>query len=496
MKRLLSGAILVLLAVSFVQAQGDLERSDKMTLFVYPVQYGKHAQNVTHNRKEWTQKEFYEIFVLTFQRFDFITLPESTNLSEFVTDASGYMDSHAKEMVQKRNEEDGRIGETLVTLDDLKNTIQNSYLFVPKFNRVKQEKDDDGNTYFEMEIEMEVYRVIDGEKLTTLHVGAGSVGTLFGTIMNITANAVSDVESVYQNTVSGYFEELKTSIRKMDEFSLKALVTMSNYNSFHFDLGKDFGVRLDGRYKVWRLNAEGERVRMLAFGKVRDIEENSSRAQILIGGATWGDQVVEAAAIGLNIVPIVGAIPMELKGFDQFADGAHYRLPDGNDYGAVVWALPEDSKGYRASIGISLEYNTAWITGISELYLMAEGSWVPVSNMFVYNGNIGLEKKYYFRRFGLFGIVKLGVLGIDFMETEIKGDDYVDASDASVIGIGGDLGAEVILTPNVSLQGRLGWYGFPEQHVISAISFNDGELHHASVRSVGLTYKVAVLITL
>ncbi len=489
-------ALLLVVAAASSFAQGELERSDKKTLFVYPVQYGRHAQNVPHNRQQWVQQEFYGIFVATFQRFDFVTLPESTDLHEFLSDASAYMDAHAKEMVQKRKEEDGRIGETLVTLEDLKKTIQHSYLFVPTFTKVKQEKNKDGDVFYQMEFELDIYRTLDGEKVTTLEVGPASLGVVFGALMNITAGAFDKNESAFRNTVTGIFEDAKTQIRKMDEFALKALITMADFNSFHFDLGKDFGVRLDGRYKVWRLNADGERVDMLAFGKVREIEDNTSRAQMLIGKAGWGDQVVESAAIGLNIIPVLGASPLELKGFDQFSDGVVYRLPEGgNNYGAITYALPEDAKGYRASIGVSLEYNLAWLLGVSELYLVAEGDWMPVSNLMVFSGMGGIEKKIYFRRLAVFGMVKAGVIGVNFMEVEIKDSDHVDADDGRVFGIAGDLGAELLITPNIALQGRLGWYGFPSQTVITAVDQN-GDLHQAQVRSVGLTYKAALIIML
>ncbi|MDP8208797.1 MAG: hypothetical protein P9L92_19190 [Candidatus Electryonea clarkiae] len=498
--------LLILLSLSLLStalfAQGDLERSKKKTLFVFPVQFGKNAQGVTVERQEWVQRQFYETFVSSFERFDFIAMPADASLNPFLDNAKTYMEEHARELVQKRKGKDGRIGEARVTLEDLIIAVDDGYAFVPEFDKIKKKKikKDDGSKRIEWEIfgHIDIYRTSDKVNVGKVNGSTEGVGALLGGLRGMidemgVPSGVKDAEKLFRSNVNGVYDEMKTKIRKMEEFSLKAVVTSSNFNSFKFDLGSDFGVRIDRRYMVWQMNEAGKRTDMLAFGKVRKIEQSESRAQILIGNAQRGSQVVEAAKFGVNISPTIGIIPFETKGFDQLGDPLIFDFSDSE----FIYDLPDDAKGYRASIGVNIEYDAGWLLSTPEVYVTVDGGWIPVGGLNVYNAMAGIQKKVYFRRLAVFGTVKYGIFGISFVDTDFFDDPNVEETDdAQVFGLGADLGGELLLTPTVALQGRIGWIGFPEQTVMTVFSFSDFEFYTPSVRAVGLTYKLTLAITI
>ncbi len=485
-----------------VYAQGDIQHSDKKTLFIFPISYAYKARNTPDKHKKWLSEKLLKTFVTDFERFDFVEMPAGSNLDEFLEDADKYLGEHAREIAQKYVDRDGRIREARVTLDDLKKAVENGYAFAPRFKKIKKtetkkEKKKKKVISYEIDAHFDIYRTVDRKKIARIKGSSSGVGGLLGIFHGFVENIgiFNDDTSQFRATAEGVYQEIKTRIRQMDEFSLKAQVVSSNFNSFKIGIGKDFGVKLDRRYRVWELDSGGRKSKSIAFGKVRKILPKESNIQILIGTAPRGSQVIEDAKFGLSVIPHVGMLPFETKGFDQFGDGFILRLsPD-----EIAWTydLPRDESGSKFSIGVNLQYNIAWLTGQSELYLTIDGSLVPMMDLAVYNAMLGIEKKYYFRRLAVFGAVKYGIFGANFNEVEFFDDpDVEEAADAEIWGVGADIGGELLVTPNVALQARLGYIVFPEQTVLTAYDFSDNKFKSASIRAVGLTYKLSLLFTI
>ena len=501
MKRgLLIGMAFLLVLTSALPVQAQLQRSEKKTLFVFNTQYAKSFDHMNSKRQRWARDKFEETFVTTFERFDFIDVQADGPVDSFLVDANAYLEQHAQELVQLRKEPDGRIGEARVTLDDLIAAVNNGYAFVPKFDKVKREKikqEKGGYRYeFHIDAHIDIYRTSDKIKLTTVRGSSDAIGGVLGAMKMMASAALlgegenDKEERAFKTAIEGVYEQMKTTIRKMDEFSLKAVASDTDLNGFTIDLGKDFGVRMDRRYKAWSLNLQGERIKMEAFGKVRKIEQERSRVQVLIGQVGEGDQVIEDARFGLNIAPMVGIIPWKAEGFDEI-DGLSFNFLDPN----VVFALPPDEEGRKLNIGLQLEYNTAWLVGISELYLVAEGGLVPVKNMTVWQGMGGLRKKWYFRRYAVFGTIKLGGIGVDFIDTDFLDDPNVEeGSDATVYGVGVDVGGEVLLSPDIALKGQIGFAGFPKQTVL--LVYDGSDIRSAQITSAGVTFAFTLSWTL
>jgi len=502
LKTILLLSFSLLLPLQVIAQNGNLQRSEKKTLFVFPVDFNGRTMEVPKGDISWAEKEFIDLYVNTFERFDYVEMPNADDFQEFLADSKTYIEEHAREIVQKRKTPDGRIREARVNLDDLKKAVKNGYIFRPRVTKVdkhvKKVKDQDDEIYFDVNARIDIYRTFTGEKITRI-IGSSDdpsamIGQFKAMAMGRFISSGSEKErasSIFKNTLSGVYEQMKVDVRKMDEFQLKAVAYDTGMNGFSIGLGADFGVRKDRRYKAWSLNSEGKKDKMLAFGKARKIEENKSRIQILIGSVGAGDQVLEDARFGLNIGPHVMGIPWKAEGFDEM--GILFNTIDPN----IVFDMPPDEEGGKLNIGLQLEYNIAWITNVSELYIIAEGGWIPVEDMMAWNGMLGLRKKAYFRRVGLFGTVKVGAIGLEFLDTDIFDDpDVEEGDDATVIGAGVDIGAEILITPNWTFKGQVGFYGFPKQTVLSGWDTSDGEWKSAQITSAGVTIGFGLTYTL
>jgi hypothetical protein len=206
---------------------------------------------------------------------------------------------------------------------------------------------------------------------------------------------------------------------------------------------------------------EGGGERMVAFGKVRKIEDNKSHAQILLGGGvTEGDQVVEKAAFGININPYGGLVPLTIETGDD----------DYDTDGSTIWA------------GLIVEYNIAQFTNISELYPVIEVGLVGVPEGSAYNANIGIMKKFYFRNIAVFGVAKYGMIEITYS------DFGVDEEKVELWGVGLEVGAEFMFHPNAAIQARMGYAAFAETEI--------ADIPGTSAEAAGLTFRAGVMFTL
>lgn len=474
--------------------EGDLQRSEKLTLFVYPMKFSQDAKDMPDRDREWAREKFRETFVTTFERFDYVEMPAEANLDSFLANADVYMGEHAREFVQFRKQTDGRIGEARVTLKDLMRAVDNGYVFMPVFEKAEwrePKKEEKGDPHWFIETSLEIWHTASREKITTLHANSLGLGALVGAFKQIATGEIGATgdskRQELHNNVDGIYEDLKHRVRQMDQFSLKAVAFNTSLNHFSIDLGHDFGVRMDRQYMAWSQDAEGNRTEMNAWGKVRHVHPNSADLQTLIGRVGEGDQVVEFSRIGLNLTVFAGITPFETDGFNEI-EGFYFNITNTE----LGYTLPSDSKSPRAQLGLSLEYDLAPIINVTELYIVLEGSVIPVPGVFTSQGMGGLRKKYYFRRFGLYWTLKGGVINAEFLDTEIFDDENVDKGpDGTVFGLGADAGFEFWLSPRSFLRAQASFQGFPEQMVILVID-QSGDLRDGRIASAGIAYTVTL----
>ncbi len=467
---------------------GGLIRSEKKTLFIFPTLYESGVKDLKNEDRDWAHKQFFETFVSTFERFDFVEMRGEANLDSFLANADQYMADHAREFVQKRKEPDGRIGEARVTLDDLIKAVKNGFVFVPVFDEIKIEKPKKDSPNYSTSMHIDIWRTSTREKIGSVSASGKGIGALVGAFKQLMVGNVAgkdDLQQDLHNKIDGMYEVMKNKIQNMDEFSLKSIAFDTGFSGFSIDLGKDFGVRMDRQYKVWSLNDEGMPYKAEGWGKVRNVEQDRSRIQLLIGSVGEGDQVIEYSKLGLHLSGQVGITPFKLQGFDEMRGLIKINVLDQN----IVFALPSDASGDRAIFGLTAEYDIAWIIDIPELYLVAEGGWIPVTGMTAAQATMGIRKKMFFRRLGVWGTVKAGAIDIEFIDTDVFDNPTVkEGPDARVYGAGVDVGGEVLLTPDWSFRGQIGFTGFPKQVVLIVYDTSDGKWKQATISSAGVTF--------
>ncbi|MFH0883993.1 MAG: hypothetical protein V2A56_13470, partial [bacterium] len=487
-RRLLAVLLLIALSSPPAFAQGTLQKSEKKTLFIFPVRYEQGVKDFKESDRSWARKQFFETFVSTFERFDFVEMTGEANLDSFLANADLYMADHAREFVQKRKEPNGRISEAMVTLDDLISAVNNGFVFVPVFDEVDLKEPKDKPKYYFTSMYMDIWNTATREKIGTVSSNSRGISALVGAFKQLSTGQVggkSDLEQELHNKIDGMYEDLKNQISSRDEFSLKAIAFDTGFSGFSIDLGKDFGVRMDRQYKVWSLNNEGFPYKVEGWGKVRKVEEDRSRIQLLIGSVGEGDQVIEYSKLGIHLSGQIGLTPFNLAGFNEMSDRLLINVLDPN----IIFTLPSDASGDQVILGFSAEYNIAWITNVSELYLVAEGGLIPVSGMMAWQGTMGIRKKIFFRRLGVWGTVKFGAIGVDFLDTDMFDNPQVEKGpDAQVYGAGVDVGGEILLSPDWSFRGQIGLTGFPKQVVLLVYDTADGKFKSATISSAGVTF--------
>jgi len=480
---------LPILFISTAVAQtGNLQESERKTLFVFPIEFEGESIGIPEDDTLWTSEYFHEVFVRTFERFNYIQLPEPEGKEAFLSDARTYLEEHAREIVQKQKEPDGRIREVRVTLTDLINAIENGYVFFPEINQVEgiREYSTANGFKYVVKAKLDIYNAGNGSHIETIKGDSERGSSKLGLLESLTRGLpeIKDTGDpktrIFRTTTAGVYQQMKNTIRQTPEFQLKAVAFDTDLNAFSVNLGKNLGVRKDKRYKVWSLDHKGRPNQMLAFGKVRRVEGDHSRVQILIGSVGEGDQVLEDARFGLNIGPQLSLIPWNLKGYDSNID------------------VVELKDGSRVSFGHVSEYNIAWFINISELYVYTESSLYTSGDLDIVSGMVGFRKKFYVNRVGLFGTVKAGGRGTGF---EGKEDVFLEGNvkkgDATgSLGYGYDIGLEYLLNPNLALKSKLSFVNFPEKTLLEVLDPSNGEWKSVTISSTGITFGIALTYTL
>ncbi|HEX05405.1 MAG TPA: hypothetical protein ENH10_09690, partial [Bacteroidetes bacterium] len=435
--QILIAFLFLLASTSFAEEQA-LHQSVKKQLFVFPVEFDRNASQLDRKQRRYFENALMRELVYNFPRFAFYEMPAGSNIDDFLANANEYLLEHAQEIKQKRVDTGGRYGEAPITLDDLQQIVENGYAFVPRMTEGKLEK----NSWV-LEAEIKMYRTHDQSYLGKVSGSTKGLGGLMAlNVLDVLesidkdhregkAPDVGELTDLYHRKVTGVVSELRTNLRKADEFAIYAIVTKVEANKFTFNQGLDLGVELDKRYKVWSTsdpNAEG-RV-LLAYGKVRKIEQNESEVQLLIGGRdlSYADQVVEDARFGINISPVIGVLPISRSGFEAFMDGRADIPGEANSGDAE---FPEEGRNTELYLGVGIETNTASWSNLSEFYLTAEGGMIGgVPHTFIFHVNAGITKKYWFHRFAWTWSARYGALLItltDLDSEEVDGDQINEA---------------------------------------------------------------------
>lgn len=480
-----------------------LQQSVKKQLFLFPLTYKHVSREFKSEQKRYFEAELMRELVYNFPRFAFYEMPADADLDDFLDNANDYLLEHAQEIKQKRVDTGGRYGEEPITLDDLKQIVENGYAFVPRITHAKFEKNS-----WDIDAELDIYRTYDRHFVGTLTGSTDSMGGLMSLSVADVIESIddnhdrkpgqkpkpSDIADQFRRRSDGVVQELRTNVRRHDEFAIKAIVTKPGINEFTFNQGEDLGVELDKRYKVWSTSDPTEEGSvLLAFGKVREIRDSESDVQVLIGGwdLTYADQVVEDARFGINIKPVFGFLPISRSGFEPFNE---HRVDIREMHNESELQFPDDGRASEFWFGAGLETDLAQWTGFSEFYVVGEAGLVGgLPHTFTSHFNIGFAKKYWFRRVALTLSGRYGLLLVNFSDVEKIEVDGDDLSVGSVHGLMALADLEVLLNPDWAIQAGVGYSMMPEQKVFSS-KRDDG--YEARIGMTGLTFRFGVLFSL
>ncbi len=240
--------------------------------------------------------------------------------------------------------------------------------------------------------------------------------------------------------------------RGLDPFILKSAVldTDWEHDEVRMVFGRDAGVRTDNGYRVVRrIKREdgGFDLRDVGMIKVRRIEATQSVAQAVIVDEPFapGDQLIERPRLDWNSSLKAGLSPFVIPAASvALAEGPSFRQPATFFAPTLTWAN---------------EYGLGAMTGISELYGLMDASVLMGTPIFGVQGEIGLLKKQFHRRWGWYYGGKVGLLhamasggpatvrGITYPTTLL----YADAP-----GLAGILGVNYHLTPDALFSVDLG----------------------------------------
>lgn len=224
------------------------------------------------------------------------------------------------------------------------------------------------------------------------------------------------------------WDEFIKRLRALDAFNIKTqldtlpsgdvkLILPEGEKAESLDLKLDHGFRVFENIKT---TENQTKTKQIGYIKLRELSPDI-KAQAITATREFepGDQIKEDPKTGRSIRYSLGAYPA------QFGDDISF--------------IP--------SLGVSLEWNTAHVLGISELFagIKADMGYNPLNEVFVFDGGLTLFKRFYMRQF----IFALGA-NLDLQRAE-KPDISVQTGKKEIGGLG--------ITPTVGIH----YFVSPEQ---------------------------------
>lgn len=232
--------------------------------------------------------------------------------------------------------------------------------------------------------------------------------------------------------------------RGLDPFIIKSQILEADWEqeAITMAFGKDAGIRMDNGYRVVRrIKREdgGFDLKDVGMVKVRRIDATMSVAQPLIVNEPFapGDQLIERPRLDLNSSLKAGLSPFRIP-------AARVAMPEGPSF-----TQPESF--YAPAITLANEYGLGAMTGISELYALLDASVILGHPIFALQGEVGLMRKHFQRRWGWYYGGKIGLLHAMASggPATFRGITYPSSTlSADAPGISGIVGVNYHLTPD------------------------------------------------
>jgi hypothetical protein len=429
---------------------------------------GKDESVATYERKSITyletldaagaEPEVYDAVVAAVRRnvelprFDYNDVSRFRSLTpaEAARLVKEYLDKIKLERAKEQAAFDVRFKDFTITGDDLRRIARSAYLYQPEITRGRTYKE--RYTVYRNGMAMTVERWVAevGVRVTFYAVdfASGKADVMADLRASGRGSATvglspSPRRDAINEAAASAGAELNKLVRSVDAFNLLTPIATAGLNSVTFALSKKEGLKLDQGFYVYEYLTTGGRERMgyVKVTRVGDGEKvaDSEAQNITVSGGLRFDEgqlLQEHPQIGWAIRPEFG-----LKRFSLHAgDGIGMHSASAGGFG-----------------GVTAAYDIAEEVGIPEVHATATLSGM-IANFAELGLEVGLEKKFYFRRLAVSPAVRVGLLrdwfsfdpnGKAFEKLGNPGD--VAAMQGSSVGVTPRLGLEVFLTPEWAL---------------------------------------------
>ena len=434
----------------FITLSAAMEEYDRKSISVFRMSVAPEAVVMaTQQDVDLVYKMLFDKFV-GMGRFDYNPIPAGvTDPQQLFSIVKEYAAANIEERAAKQWDiKNDYYGSNFVTGENVDKIINGAYIFFPTLETflITKKKDSDNFTA-SMKVRMDIYSaansgtpdapVWDAQLVATVSaVGSNALGALFD--INLSGKKKDMRTEAVKSATNGMLMFMEKEVRKVDAFTIKALVTKAEpkKDKISFNFGKNVGVNMDDAYTVGYFQKDDkgkEKFVETGFMKVRKINAQDSESQLLIVTNPKNekeedifneyDQVYEYPLVGLNIM-VGGGV----SSFKYWGD---------TDFDVESDLIEENISGL---FSLSAEYDIAKFINIPELYLSVSADILTAQlGEFTYSGlkdefetstaviEFGLTKKFFTRKLGWYIGGDIGYMAItSSCETipEMDGDLY------------------------------------------------------------------------
>ena len=375
----------------------------------------------------------YKKALIDLGRFDYypVTAPPSSEIKYFIQAVVDYGKKHAKDQAQSRTLPDLKFKTTIVTKQDVEKIMNSAYIFFPVWNlspmdisspKIENKPKEISKDKNGKEVVAKEERTITTIKVTSsfnlntdiydnqfnkvdtivssTHLQKEIVKEILKTDSKETREQKDDKfkqelneaensspEKYFADKIESSQDTLNSSqafqLRSLDMFMIKSKILNFDRNRdvVIMKFGNDQGIGLDQSYKIIQKEEVSGQIKNneIGFLKTRSILNGQTELQpiILKDDISEGEQLIEYPKSGFNA---------------RIKSGMY---PGINPFGS--------SQSYGAGVSLGGEWDLAETLGLSELYTVfdANGIYTPGSPILGLLFDIGLEKKFFIRQFGI-----------------------------------------------------------------------------------------------
>lgn len=373
-----------------------------------------------------------------------------------------------------------------VTSEQLQQVMNSAYLYFPYLDQFSVQKSGDnyscslsgGIIWYKVEMLTDTPSVKIMHQETASGTGGGNKDQSY----YFRGGFISGDDFAVYSAVDNFSRSLQSITQSIPEFQLFGQVEYVRGRWLEFNLGREMGVQVDDGFFIGEQVMKPDStlttrkvgfVRTTSVGRMNQDEFSYSRAAAITGRQfAKGMTVIEHPRMPLDFVMKIQSTPIEIE-----AGGLAVQWLNGRDELETIF--PETYSGDALGLDLEVRYHLGRHFDIPMLLFTVGGAFSSVptdiqvrsfggsewlaTQPALFQGRIGIEKKYFFRRLGFtlggsVGYSRLSasqdVFGFDF-ETHSVGLSN------STIGLSANIGLEFVLTPDFHAGAYTGFQAYP-----------------------------------